>query len=342
MRLAISYRIRSSMTVFSSTRRTLLTLIGGLSVFRAARSDAADTFTLVPKLAPGQMQRYRQNLQLVRNGMIGHRSQSTVTLEIRERIAGGWLARWTSSGSQLVEADPRVRPMLEVLQALWDGVAIDLLLDEGGRVAGLADPAAVRALGEMSLDRLAALLSADPARAPVAPVLRAAMQPTFADGGMLSQSLLKEPAILLGAMGHDYRVGAPLEVRTRISSPMGSGEIPILGRYQVRGISARDSQADIGWLMVIDRASAARILGAEMLDVVRRVEAAMPAPAGGQPEPIAGSTVADVAATLDFDDRGDFIIDTATAWPVSVRHLRRISSGGGSRVDTVELTRLSV
>jgi hypothetical protein len=82
-------------------------------------------------------------------------------------------------------------------------------------------------------------------------------------------------------------------------------------------------------------------LSAEILDFVRRAEAAKPVPAGEQPGPIAGSTVADIAATLDFDDRGDFIVDTATAWPVSVRHLRRISSGEGSRVDTVELTRLS-
>ena len=51
-------------------------------------------------------------------------------------------------------------------------------------------------------------------------------------------------------------------------------------------------------------------------------------------------TAADVAATLDFDDRADFIVDTATAWPVNVRHVRRISSGQSSRIDTVELTRL--
>jgi hypothetical protein len=328
------------MTVFKTTRRTLLTLIGALPIFRAARSGSADTFTLVPELAPGQMLRYRQDLQLVRNGVIGHRSRSTVTLQIRERIAGGWLACWTSSGGEILEADPRVRPMLEVLQAAWDGVAIDLLLDDSGRVAGLADPAAVAALGAASLERLAALLLADPARAPMADALRAAMQPMLADGGLLSQSLLKEPAILLGAMGHDYRVGEPLEVRTRISSPMGSGEIAVLGRYQVRGISSRDSCADIGWLMVIDRASAARAMGAEILDVVRRAQATLPAPAGEQPEPIAASTVADIAVTLDFDDRGDFIVDTATAWPVSVRHVRRVSAGSGSRVDTVELTRL--
>ena len=41
-------------------------------------------------------------------------------------------------------------------------------------------------------------------------------------------------------MGRDYCVGEPLEVRTRIPSPMGTGEIPILGRFQVRGISSHD------------------------------------------------------------------------------------------------------
>ncbi len=328
------------MTVFKTTRRTLLTLIGGLSVFRAARSGPPETFTLVPRLDQGQVLRYRQESHVVRNGVVGHRTRSTVTIEIRERIAGGWLARWTSSGGELLEADPRVRPMLEVLQAIWEGVAIDLVLDEGGHVAGLADPAAVRALGEESLDRLVEMLAADPARAPMAGVLRAAMQPTLDDGGILAQSLLKEPGILLGAMGRDYRVGEPLEVRTRIPSPMGSGEIPILGRFQVRGISSRDARADIGWLMVIDRASAARVLGAEMLDVVRRVESARPMPADEPARPAAESTVAGAMATLDFDDRGDFIVDTATAWPLTVRHVRRVSATSGSRIDTVELTRL--
>lgn len=328
------------MTVFKTTRRALLTLIGGLTIFRSARSCPADTFTLEPRLALGQVMRYLQDVQLVRNDVIGYRQRSTVTVEIRERTSSGWVARWTSSGAELLEADPRMRPILEAMQALWDGASIDLLLDDGGRLAGLADPAAVQALGAKSLDRLVATLLADPSRAPMAEALRAAILPTLADGGVLAQSLMKEPAILLGAMGHDYRVGEPLEVRTRIPSPMGSGEIPVLGRYKVRGISSGEPRADIGWLMVIDRPSAARLVGSEILNVVRRTEAAMPAHAGKQPQPIDASTATDATASLDFDDRGDFIVDTSTAWPISVRHVRRVSMGGGSRVDTVDLTLL--
>lgn len=276
----------------------------------------------------------------MRDGVTAHRSRSTVTLEIRERVAEGWLARWTTSGSELIEADPRVRPILEAMQALWDDIAIDLVLDEDGRLTGLADFAAVREHGLKSLDSLVAKLAADPTRVPLAHMLRAAVQTTLVNGKLLAQSLLKEPAILLGAMGHDYGVGEPFEVRTRIASPMGSGEIPVLGRYKVRGISTHEPRADIGWLMVLDHASTARTVGSEVLGVVRQFEIARAATAGQQQEPVADSVVTEIAATIDFDDRGDFVVDTATAWPVSVHHVRRVSSGAGSRVDTVELTRL--
>jgi len=329
------------MTAFQTTRRTLLQLIGSLPVFRAVQGRATSSFTLVPAFAPGQVMRYRLESNVVRNGALGHRSRSTVTLEIVDRRADGWLARWTSSDGELVDADPRMRPMLAAVQGLWDGVAIDLLLDAGGRVEGLADPAAVRALGETCLDRLVALLAADPQRAPMAAPLRAALAPTLDDGGMLSQSLIKEPAILLGAMGHDYRIGEPLEVRTRIASPLGSGEIPVLGRYQVRGIASRELRADIGGLMVIDRATAARTLGAEIAELVRGAGAATTAVAGNPQAPISDAEVSDLLATLDFDDRADFIVDTSNAWPVRVSHVRRVSAGAWSRVDSVELTRLA-
>ena len=153
------------MTLFKTTRRTLLKLIGGLVVFRG--SGTVDSFTLIPELAAGQLLRYRQDLKSMRDGVIAHRSRSTVTLQIRERVAEGWLASWTTSGSELIEADPRVRPILEAMQALWDDIPIDLVLDEGGRLTGLADFADVREHGLKSLDNLVAKLAADPTRAPL-------------------------------------------------------------------------------------------------------------------------------------------------------------------------------
>lgn len=99
------------MPAFRTTRRTLLQLIGSLPIFRLTPGRAADTFTLVPALETGQVMRYRLESQVLRDGAIAHRSRSTVTLEIVDRVDDGWLARWTAAGSTLLDADPRVRPM---------------------------------------------------------------------------------------------------------------------------------------------------------------------------------------------------------------------------------------
>ena len=239
------------MTAFRTTRRSLLTLIGGLSIFRPARSGQPETFTLIPNLSQGQVLRYRQEVHQTRNGAVAHRTRSVVKLEILDRTAGGWLARWVSSEADLLEADPQMRPILEAMLAWWDNLGVDLVLGEGGQLVGLADPLAVRAQGEASLDRLLAMLLKDPEHATIAGPLRAAMQRMLSDYAVFAQSLLKEPAILLGAMGLNFKVGKPLEVRTRIPSPTGDGEIPILGRYQVaaypQGIHAPISVGSWCW-----------------------------------------------------------------------------------------------
>ncbi|TDM08439.1 MAG: hypothetical protein C4K60_03030 [Ideonella sp. MAG2] len=328
------------MSVFQTTRRTILQLIGSLPIFRAAPSKAADTFSLIPALAPGQVMCYQLESRVVRNSAMAHRTRSTVTLEIVEDLPDGWRARWTSTNSTLLEADPRMRPLLEVMLGLWNGASFDLLLDCGGRVVDLADHEAVRALGEISLERIVAELARDPQRAPMAAPIRAALAPTLAEGGLLAQSLLKEPRILLGAMGQEFRVGEPLEVRTRIPSPLGTGEIPVLGRYKVRGLAPHQAQADIGWLMVIDRAGAAQTVGDEinalLPDAVMTASTAAGQGSGRTPR----EEIADALSTLDFDDRGDYIVDTTSAWPIRVRHERQVSAGAGSHLEAVEFTPL--
>ncbi len=317
------------MSLFTTSRRALLGLIAALPVFRSAAAVAPDTFTLVPGGIDGQSWRFRLEQKIVRNGAVGLHATTDVTLSVLARTDGGWLVRWTPVGGQLLATDPRVRPMMEAIRALWDGVPVDIALDAGGRVAGLADPGAVRALAGATLERLAGTLEADPAQAPVAAQVRAAMGPLLLDSPLLAQSLLKEPMILLGAMGHAFRVGEPLEVRANIPSPLGAGEFPVLGRYAVRGIDRRSGHADIGWLMVIDRANAARLLAPQLRDTLAR---------GGMA--VTDELLAETLAALDFDDRGDYLVDTATAWPVRVRHERRVSAQGASRVDQVTLTRL--
>ncbi len=313
-------------TMFKTSRRSLLTLIAGLPIFRGVRAAVPDTFALVPGDVVGQVFRYRQDLRHVRDGALGHHSRAIVSLEILARDDDGWLARWTTSASELVDADPRVRPMLQVLQAMWDGVAIDLHLAPGGQVLGLADADAMIARAAASLDRMIELMSADPARAPLAGQVRAAMQQVIGNPAYLAGTLTKEPAILLGAMSREFRVGEPLELRSHVQSPLGDEQIAVLGRFSVRGIDDRKGQADIGWMMVVDRARLSQAVGGGVGRIADQMAVAAP----------------DVDLSLDFDDRADFIVDTATAWPLRVRHVRRVSSGPAAREDTLEFVRLDV
>jgi hypothetical protein len=318
--------------MFQTTRRSLLSLIAGLPVFRSARADVPDTFSLVPGDTDGLVLRYRQDLRHVRDGALGHHSRALVSLQFLLREDDVWVARWTTERSELVDADPRMRPMLQALQAMWEGVPVDLALDGDGQVIGLADPGTMRVLAAASMERMVTLLTADPARAPIAPAIRAAMQPVLGNDAYIAGALTKEPAILLGAMGRAFRVGEPLELRSSLPSPLGTDEIPVLGRFTVRGIDAKRRRAELGWMMVVDRPRLARSVHAGVNDIARRMAAATPSADIDAP-PID-------PAPLDFDDRADFIVDTATAWPIRVRHVRRVSSGPASREDTIELVRI--
>jgi hypothetical protein len=326
--------------MLKTSRRQLLALVGALSIFRPARAQPAGTFTLLPGLAGGQRVSYRQELEVVRNGLMAAQSVARTTLEIVAPAGSGWLARWTTQEHRLIEAGEGLRPIFEALLSLWDGVPVELLLDASGRVIGLADVAVERARLAASLDQLMPLLAPASAPAPLAGFIRAAVRPYFDSEAYITQALLKEPTILMGAMGRDFRVAEPLMVPGRVPSPLGTGEIPTLGRFAVRAVDTARSQAELGWLMAVDRSRLTAQIAAE-LGLLRAPLAELARdtalPEAGER---AGQALATAASQLDFDDSGDFVIDTTSAWPVQVRHRRRIVSGETSRFDATTFTRI--
>jgi hypothetical protein len=207
-------------------------------------------------------------------------------------------------------------------------------------VIGLADVAVERARLAASLDQPMPLLAPASAPAPLASFIRAAVRPYFDSEAYITQALLKEPTILMGAMGRDFRVAEPLMVPGRVPSPLGTGEIPTLGRFAVRAVDTARSQAELGWLMAVDRSRLTAQIAAE-LGLLRAPLAELARhtalPGAGER---AGQALAAAASQLDFDDSGDFVIDSTSAWPVQVRHRRRIVSGETSRFDATTFTRI--
>ena len=93
--------------------------------------------------------------------------------------------------------------------------------------------------------------------------------------------------------------------------------------------------------MVLDSASAARTIGAEVAAIAASIEVLAQQSKDQLPTAIQQPSVADTIRPLDFDDRGDFVVDTETAWPISVSHMRRVSVAENTSVESVKLARLA-
>lgn len=306
--------------MLETTRRSLLALAGALAIFRPARAAGPQAFTLVPALEPGQRVAYRLTQRVMRNGAVGLRSSARVSLEIVAPVDGGWHARWMTDEPQILEAPAALRPLFEAMAALWDGVPVDLVLDTHGRVAGLREIDALRRRLQASIDRVLPLLPG--AADPVLQQVRSLMQPFMDSDSTIAQALLKEVSILMGAMGRDFAVGRPLRLPGRAPSPLGTGEIPTLGRFELRSVDGARGEAELGWLLAVDDRRLSQLLAEELAAI-----GVVPVAAGVQP--------------LDFADRGDFVVDIRSAWPLRIRHERRASSAQASREDLLEFSRLA-
>ena len=331
------------MSFLATTRRGLLKSIGSLATFRPAPELGPDTFRLVPVLADGQSVRYRLIQSQHRQGMRTTEARSDATLTVVRHEGGGRCLRWLAGPCGVSHADPTMQALLRSLQSVWDGVPLDVHLDDGGHLGGLANLATVRRQACESLDLAVRRMAGDATSAPLVPHVQAAVRSLVLDESLLTQALLKEVRLLFGFADRAFRVGEPLEVRERVASPLGAGTVPVLGRFHLRSVDARTGEASLNWLMVVDRGGLAAGVKAGLEPMTASLAALVP-PAPDVPDaspPVdAKASVRDAVDTVDLDDRAEFRINTRTGWPVSVHHVRRVGAGAEARVDTLEMVRL--
>jgi hypothetical protein len=196
-----------------------------------------------------------------------------------------------------------------------------------GRLIDLENAGEMRGLCLAAMERSLKALAAQPGWAQAIPAVRQAMQAAIGSEDLVRDLVLKEPHILFGAMGRRYGAETPLEVRTTLASPLGGGEIPVIGRFAVRRVEPRRHRAELGWLMASDRRAAADAAEAAVEELMANME--LEPPEGMQ-----------LPGAIDLDDRADFVVDTRSAWPLSVHFTRRLTAGGQQRVDTVHITSL--
>ena len=149
----------------------------------------------------------------------------------------------------------------------------------------------------------------------------------------MALAALKEPMLLLGAMGRRFGADEPVEFRTALASPLGGEPIAAIARFSIRGVQPRTQRAELGWLMVSDPVAT----NDAVRDVAGHAARIAEAAAGKDTATRQAALAAMPAITLE--ERGDFVVDTATAWPVRVTHARTVRAGAMAQVDETSFSR---
>lgn len=305
-------------------RRSLLSLILSLPIFSRSTEPGSPSFELVPQPQPGQRLCMNFERRTERNGTVLQWYRSLLHLQVAEVAAdGGILLHWTESDAAILEADPQRRPLLETGLAVMSGATLAVRLDARGQVYGLDNVADIRRRCLSMIDRLSTAKTPGATHDAFAASLLPALAAAFSTEPAVATASLREPCILLGAMGRRYGADEPVQFRTALESPLGGPAIPAIAKFSVRRVQPRAHRAELGWLMVSDPVATA----AAVRSVVEGAAAIAMSPKTTAPTVPAVPPVA-------LEERGDFVVDTQTAWPTSVTHTRRVSVGPHLQVDT--------
>lgn len=296
-------------------RRGLLRLLMGLPVFGRSAEPGPPSFALLPQPRAGDELRYGFERRVLRGDAVLQWYRMPLRLQVLQAGSNGALLRWAGGAATIVDVDPRYRPVLEAGLAVMQDVVLDVVVDAVGQPLALDNAAHVHLHCLAMVDRIGDTLAADPAHRPLVEALMPALKASFATEAVVVAACLKEPRALLAAMGHRFGAGEAVEYHTVLDNPFGGPAVPAIGRFSVRRVQARRQQAELGWLMASD-----------------------PAALSAMVHSVAGSAEGSTAPAMELDERGDYVVDTRTAWPVSATLTRKVVFGGQVQVDSTSFT----
>ncbi|MDQ2735361.1 MAG: hypothetical protein M3Y55_10320, partial [Pseudomonadota bacterium] len=285
-------------------RRGLLALIASLPVFGRSAEPGPPSFELVPQPRVGQEMRFHFERTTTRNGTVMQRYRMPISVKVIDVSLDGTLLRWTEGEAEVLDADPQRRPQLAIGLSLMRDVPLDVRLDAMGRVWALDNVSDVRKACLGMIDRLLTSMGADGGQRAVVDAMRPALLAAFATEHAVAVASLKEPQLLLGAMGRRFGADEPVQFRTELDNPLGK-PLPAIARFSIRRVQRRSNQAELGWLMVSDPA-ATTSLARTAASLATAIAAAATAK---------GTIAQDAAETpsVALEERGDFIVDTRTS-----------------------------
>jgi len=309
-------------------RRGLLALIASLPVFGRSAEPGPPSFELVPQPLVEQELRFHLERRTTRDGSVVQRYRMPVSVKVVDVTLDGTLLRWTEGEAEVLDADPQRRPQLAIGLSLMRDVPLEVRLDALGRVQALDNVADVRRACLGMVDRLLTSMAVGGEQRAFVDAMRPAWMAAFATEHAVAVASLKEPQLLLGAMGRRFGADEPVQFRTELDSPFGD-TLPAIARFSIRGVQRRSNRAELGWLMVSDPAATTSLARAAV-GTATAIAAAAPS----------GTIAHDVPEipSVALEERGDFIVDTRTSWPIAVTHIRHVIAGAYSQTDATSFT----
>ncbi len=308
-------------------RRTLLGLIASLPIFGRCADAGPPSFELIPALRAGQQWRFAFERQVTRGPEVMHWYRAPLHVRVLEADADGALLEWVEGAQTIVDAHPQRGALLALGLAATREVPLRLRVDAAGRVVAIANAAEVRGLCLGLMDAAAVQLGADPDTRDIVDTMLPAMKAAYASDEMVAVASLREPMILFGAMGRRFGADEPVEFRTALANPLGGAPLPAIARFAIRAVQPRAGRAELGWLMVSDPAATTAAAQAGVDTAARLVGDAI----DDDPEHV-------VLPPVSLEERGDFVVDTASAWPARVTHARTVRVGAMAQVDSTSFT----
>jgi hypothetical protein len=232
-----------------------------------------------------------------------------VEAEVRGSRPGGYALAWTyrpASDSARVRRPPQFEPRSSTLEHVRIVFAVDSL----GRPQFVLNPLWIRSHLDRALEAQAPRTDAEDL-----PRLEAARRQAGSPAGL--RGLFLQDADRLSLVhGRRYTLGRAVPYRADLANPYGPGTLPARGAFRLD--SLRDGRAFISWNLAPDPRALADA-------VLTLLEEFAPGTVRLTPE--------EVARRFSVEERARFVVDTRAGWVLRAEFVRRIRSGGRTRVE---------
>ena len=256
--------------------------------------------------------------------------RARIDVRVVEVTPGGFLLSWTEGKPRVddpahasIATNPIVKPTLEMVAGLRILLEVDA---KDASIRGVPNWQEIQKKLRAWGDATATELGKQPAvpRVAIAQMQEQILQMS-GTRAQVEKTASFQAEIALAATGRTYKLGEALEYAVELASPLGGPPIPRRNRFTLRSYDAKTGRATVEWSQTVNEHAARSAIERYMRELAEKM----------------GRPVDDLSElrSLSVHDRGTFVLDAKTGWPLDVHTIRTTTLGAGSQVEEHRFTR---